>query len=514
MPVQPHLIAAVDMGSSSFRMIVARVEYPLGQPQIHIIDSLREPLRLGAGLNEDKTLSKEAQQRALEALGRFAERLRSFHPDQVRAVATNAVRVARNGAEFIEKAQDVLGFEIDVISGIEEARLVYTGVAHQLPLGQGRRLVVDIGGGSTEFVLGQDYEPLAMESLYIGCVTMAQKYFGDGSITSKAMKSAIMEARREIVVLRRQLTEIGWTHVVGSSGTSRTLSEICVANGYCEHGLTADAVERLKSELLAAGHIDRVKLEAVRSDRKANLAGGLAVMAAVFEELELEELEVSEGALRQGILYDLIGRTENQDMREITVAQFVSRYKIDVVHAHKVKALTEILFESACASAKLPNKNILLQVPLLGWTALLHEVGLSISHNGHHKHSAYILGKSDMPGFSKKEQAQMADWVLAHNGKLTKVAYLASEPQYWLAPMCLRLATLFLRRREIEALPQIELKLLPNGLSLSLPDQWLEDHPLTQYSLEIEVDQWEKVGLKLDLKNQDFQKITRSKSSG
>lgn len=493
----PHLIAAVDMGSSSFRMIVAQVEYLLGQPHVRIIDSLREPIRLGAGLDEHKVLSAEAQKRGLEALGRFAERLRSFHPDHVRVVATNAVRVAVNADEFIDKAERVLGFEIDVISGVEEARLVYQGVAHQLPLGQGRRLVVDIGGGSTEFILGEDYDTLDMESLEIGCVTMAQRYFADGSIGVKAMKSAILQARKEVVVLRRQLTEKGWTHVIGSSGTSRTLSELCVANGYCHHGISRTALERLKGDLLAAGHVDKLKLEGVKPDRKANLAGGLAVMWAVFEELELQELEISEGALRQGLLYDIVGRSTDHDMRQLTVAQMTRRYQIDLAHAHRVKALAEGLFESALVETQDTHQRLKHQQPLLAWACLLHEVGLSISHSGHHKHAAYILGKSDMPGFSKKEQTRLADWVLTHNGKLGKVQFVVEDDETWLAPMCLRLAALFLRRRDMEALPNLEVHRLKQGISLTLPRKWLDDHPLTQYSLEEEVDQWAKQGLQL-----------------
>ncbi|HEX4918136.1 MAG TPA: exopolyphosphatase [Limnobacter sp.] len=490
-----QLIASVDMGSSSFRMIVARVEELNGQSQIYVIDSLREPVRLGAGLDANKNLDEPSQARALAALQRFGERLRSFEPHQVRAVATNAVRVARNAADFITRAEAALGFPIDVISGVEEARLVYCGVAHQLPIGQGKRLVVDIGGGSTEFIIGEDYEPQAMESLYIGCVSTAQAYFADGSISGRAMKNAIMAARKEVAVLRRQILDMGWTHAIGSSGTARALAEICVSNGFTEHGMSADALGRIREHVVQAGHLDTITLQGLKVDRLPMMPGGLAVMSAVFEELEIEQMEVTDGALRQGLLYDMLGRQHNEDMREITVAQFVHRYKIDMPHAAKVQELAELLFKQLCKQLPMLKE----QLPMLRWAAMLHEIGLSIGHNGHHKHAAYILGNADMPGFSKREQGVLSTWVLAHNGKLGKVSNLALAPTQWVAPMCLRLATLFLRRREVEALPDIRVKLLEQGLQLSAPRQWLQTHPLTQYGLETEVEQWERIGLHLEL---------------
>jgi exopolyphosphatase / guanosine-5'-triphosphate,3'-diphosphate pyrophosphatase len=491
----PQLIAAVDMGSSSFRMIVARVEELNGQAQIYITDTLREPVRLGAGLDAQKCLDHASQERALSALSRFGERLRSFSTSQVRAVATNAVRVARNAAEFTAKAEAALGFPIDVISGVEEARLVYCGVAHQLPIGQGRRLVVDIGGGSTEFIIGEDYEPVAMESLYIGCVSAAQQYFADGSITARAMKGAIMAARKEVAVLRRQMLELGWTHAVGSSGTARALAELCVANGFTQHGISAEGLRLIREHVTEAGHLDRLTLNGLKADRLPMMPGGLAVMSAVFEELELQQMEVTDGALRQGLLYDMLGRQHNEDMREITVAQFIHRYKIDARHAEQVKLLAMLLFRQLARQ----EPGLTEQLPMLQWAAMLHEIGLSIGHNGHHKHAAYILGNADMPGFSKREQNLLATWVLAHNGKLGKVSEIANTPVQWAAPMCLRLASLFMRRREVEALPDLKARLIEQGMQVSLPRSWLLAHPLTQYSLETEMEQWERIGLNLKL---------------
>ncbi|NJM31958.1 MAG: exopolyphosphatase [Limnobacter sp.] len=328
MPSDPQLIAAVDLGSSSFRMLVGRIDDSHAQTQIYAIDSLREPVRLGAGLGNDKMLDSPSQQSALEALRRFGERLRSFAPDQVRAVATNAVRVARNGAAFIEAAEQALGFEIDVISGAEEARLVYTGVAHLLPIGQGKRLVIDIGGGSTEFIVGQDYDPLALESLYIGCVSFYNQFFPEGQVSAKSFRQAELKARREVTVLRRQLTELGWNQAIGSSGTARALAELCIANGHTDHGINLKGLQAIREELLRCGHIHHFELAGIKPDKKANVPGGLAIMLAIFEELELTGMEVTEGALRQGLLYDLLGRKSHHDMRDTTATQFATRYRV------------------------------------------------------------------------------------------------------------------------------------------------------------------------------------------
>ena len=373
--------------------------------------------------------------------------------------------------------------------------------------------MVDIGGGSTEFIIGEDYEPEAMESLYIGCVSTAQQYFADGSISPRAMKNAVMAARKEVAVLRRQMLDMGWTHAIGSSGTARALAEICVSNGFTQHGMSAEGLHLIREHVSAAGHLDNITLEGLKVDRLPMMPGGLAVMSAVFEELEIEHMDVTDGALRQGLLYDMLGRQHNEDMREITVAQFLHRYKIDSKHAGKVQVVVIIILYLSLLGRHLkrhlpvllgsisinPLGELKEQLPMLHWAAMLHEIGLSIGHNGHHKHAAYILSNADMPGFSKREQQLLSTWVLAHNGKLGKVSDLANTAVHWAAPMCLRLAALFLRRREVEALPELKVKLLEQGIQMSVPKNWLITHPLTQYSLETEVEQWQRIGLQLEL---------------
>lgn len=486
-----YTVAGVDLGSSSFRMVICRVEELDGHKQIYVIDSLREPVRLGAGLKADKTLDSDSQLRAINALMRFGERLRSFSANQVRAVATNAVRVARNATEFLHKAEAALGFPIEVIAGQEEARLVYCGVSHLLPTGQGRRLVVDIGGGSTEFIIGEDYEPLSLESLYMGCVSWTQRYFPDGEISSKSMKEAILAARKEVAVLRRDFFELGWTHAVGSSGTARAIAELHRANGLYDGGINREGLQQLKDTLVRSGHVNKCELLGLKPDRLGVMAGGLAVMCAVFEELELHSMTVTDGGLRQGVLYDMLGRNTGQDMREVTVARFQERYQVDRKHADRVRNLT---LQLQAQIEERYGADYPLSKQRLAWACSLHEVGLTVSHNGFHKHSAYIVRNSDMPGFSRPEQNAIADIVLGQNGKLAKLNEVIVRPSEWLDVLCLRLATLMLRRRVADSLTDLELKVKNSQITVGLSGQWLEAHPLTDYALRMEAEEWNKSG--------------------
>ncbi len=492
----PHLVAAVDLGSSSFRMVIGRIEEINGQAQIYAVDSLREPVRLGAGLGPDKRLDAASQARALAALQRFGERLRSFAPDNVRAVATNAVRVARNARDFLAAAEAALGFPIEVIAGQEEARLIYCGAAHLLPIGQGRRLVVDIGGGSTEFIIGQDYEPITLDSLYIGCVSSSERFFPNGIVTAKAMKEAVLAARKEIEVLHRDFVGVGWTHAVGSSGTARAISELLVSNQLAPHGIERNGLNQLKQILVETGDVNKLTLEGLKPDRLPVIAGGIAVMCAVFEELDIQTMQVTDGALRQGVLYDLLGRSLEHDMRQITVQQFMRRYAVDTTHAERVALLAVEIVKHI---AKGSEEDIERLCQSLTWAAALHEIGLTISHNGYHKHSAYILRFADMPGFSRPEQNILADVVLGHTGKLGKLMNVVQGELPWMAVIGLRISTLLQRRRVPNAAPPMHVARQGKTISLHIPAQWLEEHPLTEYSLETEASEWKKVGWRLDV---------------
>ncbi|VVE44240.1 exopolyphosphatase [Pandoraea cepalis] len=502
------LLAAVDLGSNSFRLIIGRVEETSAGTQIYQVDALREPVRLAAGLNDEKYLDHPSQQRGWDVLKRFGERLRGFHPDKVRAVATNTLRVAKNADDFLGEAQHALGFPIEVIAGREEARLIYAGAAHSVPTCQGNRLVVDIGGGSTEFIIGQDYEPLIMESLYIGCVSHSRQFFPSGNVDEYAMKQAELAARREIQIIAATYRDAAWSQAIGSSGTARALAELLEANGFNDgglHGLTRGGLERLKRALIKAENANRLKLAGLKQDRIPVLPGGLSIMLSVFNELEVEHMETTDAALRLGVMYDLLGRTQHQDMRAVTVEQFVRRYGVDRAQAERVGRLAirlyrqlpveavEVLEDDGAAGDLDDGRGE--GEALLNWASSLHEMGLSISHSAYHKHSAYIGSNADMPGFSRPDQARLAELLLGHVGKLGKLASQAQQVD-WQLLFCLRLAVLFCRRRT-DALPDaIEVKRLGDGFMVSVPRAWIDANPLTDYSLQREAQEWEKIGMR------------------
>ncbi|EON14230.1 MULTISPECIES: exopolyphosphatase [Pandoraea] len=496
------LLAAVDLGSNSFRLIIGRVEETSAGTQIYQVDALREPVRLAAGLNAEKYLDHPSQQRGWEVLKRFGERLRGFHPDQVRAVATNTLRVAKNAQDFLGEAQRALGFPIEVIAGREEARLIYAGAAHSVPTCPGNRLVVDIGGGSTEFIIGQDYEPLIMESLYIGCVSHSRLFFPSGNVDEYAMKQAELAARREIQIISATFREAGWSQAIGSSGTARALAELLEANGFNDggvHGLTRGGLERLKRALIKAENANRLKLAGLKQDRIPVLPGGLSIMLSVFNELEVDHMETTDAALRLGVMYDLLGRTQHQDMRAVTVEQFVRRYGVDRSQAERVGNLAVSLYRQLPIDVVEGDDDQDDRreggEALLNWASSLHEMGLSISHSAYHKHSAYIGSNADMPGFSRPDQTRLAELLLGHVGKLGKLASQAQQVD-WQLLFCLRLAVLFCRRRT-DALPDsIEVERLDDGFQISVPRVWIDANPLTDYSLQREAQEWEKIGMR------------------
>jgi len=388
------ILAAVDLGSNSFRLQVARVE---GE-QLYMLDGLRESVHLAAGLTASQHLDVDAQQRALSALARFAERLRDLPQSAVRAVGTNSLRVAKNADDFIHQAEHVLGFPIEVISGIEEARMIYIGVAHGMPQSDDNLLVMDIGGGSTEFIVGSGLNPIMMESLYMGCVSYSSRYFPDGQITKRKLESAELAARNELQTIVSDY-QGQWQKAVGSSGTAKAMAEILESNGYSEGGITRDGLEKLRARLLKDGDVNKFDLKGLRPDRLASLAGGFAIMYAAFSELKIKTMQPAISALREGVLYDLWGRFHDNDMRDVTVQNFMTRYQIDDKQVERVTRLSTTLakqFLGKDASAS--------SLQVLSWVASLHGIGIRVAHSGYHKHTAYILANADMPGFSKKEQ--------------------------------------------------------------------------------------------------------------
>ncbi len=487
---QQPILAAVDLGSNSFRLQVARVE----NDQFYMLDNLREPVRLAAGLTDDKRLDKAAQQRALICLQRFGERLRGLPREAVRAVGTNSLRVAKNAAEFLQQAEAALGFPIEVIAGREEARLIYLGVAQGLPQSDNKRLVIDIGGGSTEFIIGRGLEPLKLESLYMGCVSYSQRYFPDGKITKANLKQAELAACNELQTIVTEFSRGHWDETLASSGTARVLCDILEQKGYSGGGITRAGLERLREQLLKTGDAGILELQGLKPDRILALPGGFAIMYAAFCELGIEQVQPSLCALREGVLYDLLGRFHHNDMRDVTAKQFMRRYHVDMRQAERVAHLTDRLARQFMEGQA--NEDAL---RLLGWAASLHEIGISVAHSGYHKHTAYILANADMPGFSKKEQNRLSLLALAHRGGLEKMHGLLNTPEVLAQAMALRLAALFYRNRSDAELPAMQGRFSGAKFHLALTPGWLAQNPLTDAVLQEEAKQWKDLGVSVQV---------------
>ncbi|MEQ1835402.1 MAG: exopolyphosphatase [Candidatus Nitrotoga sp.] len=488
-------IAAVDLGSNSFRLQVARVV----DDQIYPLDYLKDTVRLAAGLTPDNFLDEESQLRALACLKRFGERLRGLPAHAVRVVGTNTFRLAKNATAFLEKAEDALGFPIEIIAGREEARLIYLGVANCMPPSQNNRLVVDIGGGSTECVIGEGLEPLRMESLYMGCVSYSKRFFGDGKITKDAMRQAELAARMELQTIRFEFSGGNWQEAIGSSGTARALADLLKQNDWSNEGITAEGLAKLRSMLLKVGECKRLDALGLKPDRIPVLPGGLAIMSAIFTELNIRHMSVADAALKEGVLHDLLGRLHHQDMRDVTVTQFMRRYHIDPLQAQRVEDLSLSLFKQVTQDGYGVGVDAAQQQ--LQWVARLHEIGISIAHSGYHKHAAYILENADMPGFSKMEQCQLGLQVRAQRGSLSKVPKLSGIIQDWSAILALRLAVLFCRSRTDVTLPKMQLKKNGNEYRIKLDKKWIEQNPLTENALQAEIKEWKAVGVSFSVTN-------------
>lgn len=479
-------LAAVDLGSNSFHLQVGRVE---GE-QLFYLDAIKEPVRLASGLTDNKRLDGASQRRALNCLSRFGERLKGMPPGAVRAVGTSALRVAKNAPEFLDKARAALGFDIEIVAGREEARLIYLGVSHSLPLTESPRLVVDIGGGSTECILGLGYEPRERESLRMGCVVFSRRFFADGRIDKMAMRAAETAARIEIRTVTAGLFGAGaWAEAVGSSGTAKALGEICRQSGHSDGALTLDGLKAIRERCIKAGDMARLELPGLKADRRPVLAGGLAIMLALFQELGIQAMTAAQGAMREGILWDLLGRVHDQDMRDLTVQQFLRRYRVDTRQARRVERLALRLYAGLARTLQAPPA----EAPrCLAWAALMHEVGISIAHSSLHKHGAYILENADMPGFSRRDQARLAGLVRASRGGLDKLGLAADEPN-WPLILCLRLAVL-LHASRADVLPaDLALDGADGACRLRLPAAWLKANPLTQAMLDAELRTWAAV---------------------
>ncbi len=478
-----NTLGAVDLGSNTFHLAIARV----AGDQIYPLDSMKETVRLASGLTDEKQLDAAAQDRALAALRRFSERLAGMPREAVRVVGTNALRVAKNAAPFLRRAEGVLGFPIEVVPGREEARLIYLGVVHSLPMSNENRLVVDIGGGSTECIIGQKLKPTTVESLYMGCVSYTRRFFPDGRIEKKALRQAQFAAREQVQAIAARFEKAGWKEAVGSSGTARSIAEVLARNDRASGGITAAGLEWLRGELVAAGDLRRLAIPGLREDRIPVIAGGVAIMSGVFDELRIDEMTVAEGALRDGVLWDLLGRVHHRDIREVTVDEFARRYHVDAVQASRVEALARVLLDLLDDG----RGDLAAVADFLRWAARLHEIGISIAQGAYHKHSAYILANADMPGFSRQEQGWLSNLVLAQRGKLSKMrAAFDDDPRLAALAFCLRVAVIFYRSRRALDLPRIEAARTAHGFRLDVDPAWLAEHTLVALALDQEREQW------------------------
>ncbi|SFF22472.1 exopolyphosphatase / guanosine-5'-triphosphate,3'-diphosphate pyrophosphatase [Fontimonas thermophila] len=490
-------IAAVDLGSNSFHLLVARTD---GR-EIQVIDRLREPVRLAAGVGPDRRLQPDVAQRALACLQRFGQRLRGIPPECVRAVGTNTMRKLRRSSDFHVQAEAALGHPIEVISGLEEARLVYGGVTHGMGRARPRRLVVDIGGGSTELIIGRHETPRLMESVSLGCVVHTQRFFEDGVITAARFKRARLAARVELEFLERRYRRAGWDVAIGSSGTIRGIWRVILANGWSDQHITREALEKVVDLVLTREHIDQIDFAGLREDRRPVFVGGLAVLAGIFDSLALKTLETSDRALREGLVYDLLGRLSNHDVRDEAVQAMARRYGVDQRHAAELSRTALRILDQVGKTWGLDTRNAR---QLLDWAARLHEVGLAITHNGYHKHSQYILQHSDLQGFSQTDQKLLAALVRLHRGRFA-LEVLDEVPTAWVEPlkrmaMVLRLAYLLHRSRTPDLKPPVRVNPNRRGYELSFTQKrWLERHPLTQADLEREVEYLAAAQLRLKL---------------
>jgi len=495
-PTNLSLIAAIDLGSNSFHMVVAK---PV-QGEIRILERLGEKVQLAAGIDDQRQLSEESMQRGLDCLKRFAQLINGLPLGAVRIVGTNALREARNRGEFIRRAEALLGHPVEVISGREEARLIYLGVSHTLADTPGKRLVTDIGGGSTEFIIGQRFEPLIRESLQMGCVSFTQRYFRDGKVTPARYAQAYTAARLEIMGIENALHRLGWDEAIGSSGTIRAIGAAIKAAGLGSGEVNAEGLAWLKRKVFKLGDIEKLDFDGLKPDRRAIFPAGLAILEAIFDSLELQRMDHCEGALREGVLYDLMGRHGHEDVRERTLSSLMDRYHVDLGQAARVEQKALSAFDQVADAWGLEDG---VWRDLLGWAAKVHEVGLDIAHYHYHKHGAYLIEHSDLAGFSREDQHMLALLVRGHRRNIPRERFAEfGENGKTLIRLCvlLRFAILFHHIRGTQEMPQVQLQAGKDTLDVAFPAGWLENNPLTQADFALEAEWLTRVGFTLTVR--------------
>lgn len=491
------LLAAIDLGSNSFHMVVSR--YLLGQ--LRVVDRLRETVRMADGLDRKGGLSGEARRRALECLSRFGQRIRDIPAHRIRAIATNSVRQLAAPQAFLMPAETALGHAIEVVAGREEARLIYQGVARaQPPKPDQLRLVIDIGGGSTECIIGSGLEAIERESLQAGCIASTRRFFSDGKLSKKRWNNALTEISAEFQQFASTYRTLGWNEVLGSSGTNKAIGEICAAMKLTKGAVTAEALLHVREQLLRADRIDDIRLPGLSKERRPIIAGGVLVLEAVFDTLGLQRMAVSQASMREGILHDLIGRASDNDPRSTSVAALMQRYGIDKVQAARVETTALRLFDQVAPAWQLQadDRN------MLGWAARLHEIGLTVAHSQYQVHGAYLLEHSDIAGFSRQEQQFLAALVRSHRRRVGKHAFDALPDRLLNAAhrttALLRVAMLLHRAQDDDAIPRLDAHADADTLILALDPAWLALRPLLAADLEGECEDSAGLGIALGIK--------------
>jgi exopolyphosphatase/guanosine-5'-triphosphate,3'-diphosphate pyrophosphatase len=492
----PEIVAAVDLGSNSFHMIVCSLND--GTPQT--IDRLREMVRLASGLDANNILDESTQNRALACLERFGQRIGHFPPGSVRIVGTNTLRTAKNAGQFLIRAEQALNHPIHVISGIEEARLIYLGVAYSLSSNASLRLVMDIGGGSTEYIIGTGDTPKEKESLHMGCVSVSNAFFKDGHLSKNAFNQATQFAEQKLEPFQRKFHYRNWDEAIGASGSLRSIAKVLQAANWSNNGITRQGLEKLVAHLNQCDHINELNLPELDPERLPVFPGGVAIVYATFKSLGIEQMTVADGALREGLIQDLLGRIYNHDMRSATVKSVADRYHTDKKHAARIKQTIKIILTQLSDNCSWANDENHAQ--FLDWAADLHEIGIDIAHSQYHKHSAYIIENGDLAGFSNQDQILLASIIRTHRRKFS-LALFNDLPSPWniAAPyltLVLRLAVLLHRNRHEQQLPEFKIALIKSRIYLQFPNAWLTQSPLTHADLILEADYLKAAGLKLE----------------
>ncbi len=476
------LYAAVDLGSNSFHMVIAR----LTEGRMQIIDRIKERVRLAEGMDGQRRMSPEAMARGLDCLALFAERLTNIKPDQIRIAGTYTLRRASNARDFVREAAKVLNHPIEIISGQEEARLIYQGVAHTQHI-EGQVLVVDIGGGSTELIIGEGFEHKALTSRKMGCVSFTQSFFGNGKLGEKAFNAAVLEAQHQLAPIINQYRKLGWQSCLGSSGSIRTVRDVLQGEEWTDGAITLAGLERLKEEMLKHKRVDQLKLAGLTEERQGVFAAAVAILLGLFTSLPIERMEYSDGALREGLLYEFEERLQHHDIRERTALALSTHYRIDKRQATRVESSVLSLFDALCGPWEMPEEPYR---AILGWAARLHEIGLAINYSGIHKHSAYILQNTDLPGFNQDDQALLAALVRFHRKglKLSELPALPNHDEQTVLRCIriLRLAVAAHHRRQDNLLPEWNVQAAGDQLVVTLPLDWCDENKLLMQNLEKE----------------------------